>query len=205
MNTTDIIGLKLRHATNADITGEIADVLFDMSLKEVGSILADVTTPRGTAPVLISPQVLSLDGGIITATSHADDILARHTASLSRTSVPIDPADLPSTFIGPFGNTFSPSMIAALFNARVDGAKHEVGRDKDGVWTSELLDHAVRAHVADIGHIADISLDDRFTHTNKVVIKTLAGELFESPPEALTVTREPAGQLVITISQDAAV
>ncbi|MCK0097710.1 hypothetical protein MWU60_19210 [Yoonia sp. F2084L] len=204
MKTTDLIGLKLRHATQEDITGEITDVLFDMSLKRAGFILSDITTPRGTAPVLFSPQVLSLDEGIIVVTAHEDDILARHTTSMNRATVPVDPADLPSTFIGPFGNTFSLSMIAALFNARIDGAKPEVGEDKDGVWMTELVGHAVRAHVADIGHVADMLLDDQFTRTQNVLIKTFAGEFGESPPEAFTVTRVPDGQLSVTISQDAA-
>lgn len=203
MKTTDLIGLKLRHAVSEDITGEITDVLFDMSLKEVGFILIDITIPRGTAPVLFSPRVLSFDEGIVTTTAHADDILARHTASMNRASVLVDPADLPSTFVGPFGNTFSLSMIAALFNARVGNSKPKAGADKDGVWMTELLGHAVRAHVADIGHVADMLLDDQFTQTQKVLIKTFADEFGESPPEALTVTRAPDGQLIVTISQDA--
>ncbi|PJI84467.1 hypothetical protein BC777_3527 [Yoonia maricola] len=204
MKTTDLIGLKLRHATAKDITGQITDVLFDMSLKEVGFVLIDVTTPRGTAPVLFSPHVLAFNDGCITATAHADDILARHDASMNRASVPVDPADLPSTFVGPFGNTFSLSMIAALFNARFGGAKPAVHEQQDGVWMSELRDHAVRAQVADIGHVADVLLDDQFTHVKTVLIKMFADAFGESPPEAFTVTRAADGQLTVTISQDAA-
>jgi hypothetical protein len=205
MKTTDLIGLKLRHATAEDITGEITDVLFDMSLKEAGFVMADVITPRGTAPVLFSPVVLSLDAEGMTVTAYPDDILARHNASMDRASVPVDPTDLPSTFVGPFGNTFSLSMIAALFNARVDGTKPEIATEHDGIWMTDLLDHPVRAHVADVGHVADMLLDDQFTHTQNVLIKTVAGEFGETPPEAITVTRSSDGQLVVTISQTTAV
>jgi len=204
MKTTDLIGLSLRHATAEDITGKITDVLFDMSLQEVGFVLIDVTTPRGTAPVLFSPHVPALDDGAITTTAQADDILARHEASMNRTDVPVDPSELPSTFVGPFGNTFSLSMIAALFNARFGAAKPAVGDQQGGIWMTELLDHPIRAHVADIGHLADLLLDDGFTRTQNVLIKTFANEFGESPPEALTVTRAPNGQLNIKISQDAA-
>ncbi len=204
MKTTDLIGLPLRHATAEDITGKITDVLFDMSLQEVGFVLIDVTAPRGTAPVLFSPHVLAFDDGVITTSAHADDILARHDASMNRTDVPVDPADLPSTFVGPFGNTFSLSMIAALFNARFGTAKPTEGDQQVGIWISELLDHPVRAHVADIGYLSDILLDDGFARTQNILIKTFAGEFGESPPEALTVTRASDGQLNITISQDAA-
>lgn len=204
MKTTDLIGLSLRHATAEDITGKITDVLFDMSLQEVGFVLIDVTTPRGTAPVLFSPHVLALDDGAITTTAQAEDILARHDASMNRTDVPVDPSELPSTFVGPFGNTFSLSMIAALFNARFGAAKPAVGDQQDGIWMTELLEHPIRAHVADIGHLADLLLDDGFTRTQNVLIKTFANEFGESPPEALTVTRAPDGQLNIKISQDAA-
>jgi hypothetical protein len=204
MKTTNLIGLKLHHATAKDITGKITDVLFDSSLKEAGFIMADVTTPRGTAPVLFSPVVMSLDDEGIITTALPDDILARHEASMNRATLAVDPSDLPSTLVGPFGNTFSLSMIAALFNARVDGDKPDIPGDHDGVWMTELLDHPVRAHVADIGHVADMLLDEGLTHTQNVLIKTFAGAFGETPPEAVTVTKTADGQLVITISQDAA-
>lgn len=204
MKTTDIIGRELHHATAKDITGKITDVFFDISLKEASFILADVTTPRGTAPVLFSPVVLALDAEGIVTTALADDILARHDASMNRTAVPVDPTELPSTVVGPFGNTLSLSMIAALFNARVDGGKPDIPGDLDGVWITALLDHPVRAHVADIGHVADILLDEGLTHTQNVLIKTVAGEFGETPPEAVTVTKTADGQLVVTICQDAA-
>ncbi|SIT90281.1 hypothetical protein SAMN05421665_3051 [Yoonia rosea] len=203
MKTTNLIGLKLHHATAKDITGKITDVLFDLSLKEAVFMMADVTTPRGTAPVLFSPVVLKLDKEGIVTTALSDDILARHDNSMNRTAVPVDPADLPSTFVGPFGNTLSLSMIAALFNARVNGGKPDIPGDHDGVWMTELLDHPVRAHVADIGHVADILLDEGLTRTQNVVIKTFAGEVGETPPQAVTITKTADGQLVITISQDA--
>ncbi|KQB96057.1 hypothetical protein AL073_12425 [Loktanella sp. 1ANDIMAR09] len=203
MKTKNLIGLKLHHATAKDITGKITDVLFDLSLREVVFMMADVTTPRGTAPVLFSPVVLKLDKEGIVTTALSDDILARHDASMNRTAVPVDPADLPSTFVGPFGNTLSLSMIAALFNARVDGGKPDIPGDHDGVWMTELLDHPVRAHVADIGHVADILLDEGLMRIQNVLIKTFAGEVGETPPEAVTVTKTADGQLVITVSQDA--
>ena len=201
MKVSDLIGLKMAHTTASGITGEITDVLFDLSLNEAVFLLADITTPQGTAPVLFSPTVLVLNDDVMEISAHPDDVMARVDASIHRTKVPIDPTDLPSTFIGPFGNTFSPSMIAALFNARTNADNSTPPVEKDGVWFSELNGHAIRAHVADVGHVTDLVLDDHFTACTGVEMATVDGAKTLNPPAGVLVQRSGDHALLVSIVQ----
>ena len=201
MRASGLIGLKMVHTTAPDISGEITDILLELSLKKVAFFLADVTTPSGTAPVLFSPSVLALEDDVIRVSAHPDDIAARVDASIHRSEVPVDPADLPNMFIGPFGNTFSPSMIAALFNARTRVDRPDPPTATDGVWFVELHNHAVRAHVADIGHVDDIILDDHLAVCEGVELKIPDGGKTVTPPSGIHAGRSPDGALLLSISE----
>lgn len=201
MKASALIGLKMVHTTAPDITGEVTDVLFELSLKEAVFLLADVTTPKRTAPVLFSPSVLVMEEGMMKINAHPGDVMARVDASVHSTKVPIDPADWPSTFIGPFGNTFSPRMIAALFNARTSANKPTPPMEEDGVWFSELDGHAIRAHVADVGHVSDLILDDHFTVCEGVEVATADGGTMVNPPAGLVAHRSGDNTLLLSIVQ----
>ncbi len=201
MKVSDLIGMKMVHTTAPEITGNITDVLFGFSLQEAAFFLADVTTRSGTAPVLFSPSVLVLERNILKISAHPDDVAAPVDASMHRTTVAVDPADLPSTFIGPFGNTFSPSMIAALFNARTAVEQTEPPMQHDGVWFSELQNHPVRAHVADIGHVGDMVLDDHFLRCEGIEITTTDGTTKTVSSAAINAARSSDNTLLLTIVQ----
>lgn len=201
MKASTLIHLKMVHPTAPDITGEITDILFALSLKEAVFLLADVTTPRGTAHVLFSPTVLVLEEGIMKISAHPDDVIARVDAAIERTKVPIDPADLPSAFIGPFGNTFSPSMIAALFNARTNEEQATPPTREDGVWFSELEGHAVQAHVANVGHVSNLVLDDHFSQCKGIEITSSDGATTVIPPAGLVAQRSGDDALLLSIVQ----
>ncbi|WP_342069835.1 hypothetical protein [Yoonia algicola] len=197
MNASTLIGRKMTHATDTEIVGEVTDILFDRSLKAPAFVLASITTARGTAPVLFSPAVLALDDEAIRISAHPDDIAARVDATIDATNVAVAPGDLPSTFIGPFGNAFSPSMIAALFNARTASERPDPPTDGDGVWFSELLGTPVRAHVSDIGHVSDMIFDDHFTVCEGVEIKTYEQQATIALTKDLQVKRTPDGTLLL--------
>lgn len=201
MKASGLIGMKMVHTTAPDISGEITDILFELSLGNAAFFLADVTTPIGTAPVLFSPTVLVLEDDVIKMSAHPDDVKARVDASIHSTSVAVDPSDLPHMFIGPFGNTFSPSLIAALFNARTATDRPEPPTAKDGVWFGELHNHAVRAHVADIAHVHDIILDEHLAVCEGVELKTHDGGMTVTPPVYIHATRSPDGTLLLSISE----
>ncbi len=204
MKASALIGRDLVHATDAAISGRVTDLLFDLSLQEVVFFLVEITAEAGTASLLFSPVVMELDDGVIKTNAHPDDIAHRVNAAVHRTSVAIDPTDLPSTLIGPFGNTISPSLIAALFNARTAEERPKPPGDSDGVWFTLLKGHAVRAHVGDVGHLADIHLDDHLTATQNVEIATAEGAATRVAPSNIHAKRSADDTLVLTISQDQA-
>ena len=199
MKASQLIGHKMAHTTATDIAGEVTDILFDMSLREVAFYLADITTPAGIAPVLFSPSVLVLDDGVLKISAHPDDIAARHDVSLHRQKVALDVGDLPSTFVGPFGNTFSPAMIAAMFNARTDVGRPTPPMTGDGLWFTELKGRALRAHVGDVGHIKDVIFDDHFTLCEGIEIATFEGQSLVTPAANIRSERGPDDALLLSI------
>jgi len=201
MKTSTLIGRQMVHTTDHGITGEVTDVLLDISLQEVVFLLVDVVMALGRAPVLFSPTVLVLDGEVLKTSAHPDDIGVRHDASFHRMKVPVNPSDLPNTFVGPFGNTFSPSMIMALFNARTGAETSKPQMQEHGVWFTELRGRAVRAHVGDVGHIRDVILDAGLKTCEAVEIVTPSDQSQMCTPQSLHVRRLPDDTLVLSISQ----
>ena len=198
---SSLIGHKMAHDNDPEITGTVTDILFELSLKKAAFFLADVTTPIGTAPVLLSPTVLALEGDVMEIHAHPDDVRARVDASIHRTKVAIDPSDLPSTFIGPFGNTFSPSMIAALFNARTNDERVTPPAEGDGVWFSELRGMAVRAHVADMGLLSDMILDAQLETCKSVELTTEEGQTKSLSPKNILAERSTDNAFLLSIVQ----
>jgi len=202
MKASELITMTLRHATEDGTSGEVTDILFDNALARSEFVLADITTSLGTAPVLFGPSVLTPKDGILTITAHPDDISARVDASIHRTEVSVDPTDLPSTFIGPFGNTFSPSMIAALFNARTsDTEPRPVEGSEDGIWFTTLKGKPVRAHVSSVGHVHDVIVDESLTTCEAIEVAIGATEGRMVPPTSIQTGRAPDGALVLNITQ----
>ncbi len=131
MKAASSIGNDLVHTTDRSVTGTITDIVFDTSLGKSEFYLADVATEVGTAPLLFSSSVLIPDGDAVKTSARPEDIAGRVKSTTARLPVPVDPGDLPSSLIGPFGNTIAPSMLAALFNARNGSDRPELpGDDK---------------------------------------------------------------------------
>lgn len=201
MKVSELIGLDMVHTTAPHIKGKITDVLFPFSLQDAVFFLADITTSDAMAPVLFSPTVLALEDDTFKIGAHPDDVIARVDASTQRTEVALDPADVPSTFIGPFGNTFSPSLIAALFNARTGNPNPERPKEAEGVWFSELQGSGVRAHVAPVGVVKDINLDAHCMRCETIQIEMADGAERLLPPAAFHTTRGPDGAALLALVQ----
>ena len=204
MKASSLIGREFAHTTDHKISGKVTDLLFDLSLNEVAFFLVEVTAEAGTAPLLFSPVVIVLEDGVVKTNAHPDDIGQRVNAAVHRTAVAIDPTNLPSTLIGPFGNTISPSLIAALFNARTAQERPKPPGDSDGVWFAQLKGHAVHAHVAEIGHLTDIELDGHFVVSQGVEITTPHGASTIIAPTSIQAGRTADDILVLTVAQDQA-
>ena len=199
MRVTELMGLKLVHNATSDITGEILDIVFRASLEEAEFFLVDVKTSAGTAPILIGPTVLTMVNGQLTLSAHEDDVRSRVAASIERADVPVDPSHLPNTVIGPFGNTFSPTMMAALFNRRRGIDRTALAVEESGVWFSELQDHAVCAHLANIARVKDVVLDDGLLRCDQIELATTDGSPKITTPAEIHVTRAPDDALVLSI------
>ena len=204
MKASSLIGREFAHTTDNKISGTVTDLIFDLSLGEVAFFLVEVTAEAGTAPILFSPVVMALEDGVVKTNVHPDDIAQRVNAAVHRTAVAIDPTDLPSTLIGPFGNTISPSLIAALFNARTAQERPKLPAGSDGVWFTQLKGHAVRAHVADVGHLTDIELDEHLTASEGVEITTPDEVSTIVSPTSIQAKRTADDTLVLTVAQDQA-
>lgn len=204
MKASSLIGREFAHKTDHTISGTVTDLIFDLSLGEVAFFLVEVTSEEGTAPILFSPVIMALEDGVVKTNAHPDDIAQRVNAAVHRTAVAIDPTDLPSTLIGPFGNTISPSLIAALFNARTAQERPMPPADSDGVWFTQLKGHAVRAHAADVGHLTDIELDDHLVVSEGVEITTPHGASTIILPTSIQAERTANDTFVLTVAQDQA-
>ncbi|EBA11160.1 hypothetical protein [Roseobacter sp. CCS2] len=202
MKATHLIGHDLHHTTDPDIAGKITDIVFDQSLKEAAYFLAEITAPAATATILLSPTVLNLVDDKIEISASAEDIAERIDASIRRTSVDVDPTALPSTLIGPFGNTMSPSLIAALFNARTGPEKVKAPIEGGGVWFTDLKGHAVRAHVADIGHVSDVALRPDLTTCDVIEVAAFDGDHMTLPPANIQSGQSADGGLLLSVRQD---
>ena len=206
MKASQLIGQKIAHATDPTISGEVTDILFNLDLSQAVYLMADVTTPDGTAPLMISPVVLGpQDEDRLVTTGHPEDIAQRMQAARHRSTLAVDPSDLPSTLIGPFGNTISPALMAALFNAR-SGKGGIAGAEVkgNGVWWSTLQNHAVRAHVADVGRISEIHLDEGMSHVTGVVLTTAEGSTMTTAFSGLDLHYNASGGLSVALRQVAA-
>ncbi len=201
MKTSQLIGRTMVHKTDPAVTGEVTDVLLDIGLEEVVFLLVDVVMAEERAPVLFSPTVLVLDDDVLKTSAHPDDIAARHDASFHRMKVAVNPSELPNTFIGPFGNTFSPSMIMALFNARTGAELPKPQPQENGVWFKELQGRAVRAHVGDVGHIQDVILGPDLKTCDAVEIVTPSDQSRMCAPQSLHIKRLENHELLLSISQ----
>ena len=199
MKTSQQIGKQMKHATNPEVIGTVTDVLFDMALGNVAYMLGEMTTPNGSAPVLFDPAVLAIEDDVVIIHEHPDDVNARVDAVIHKTDVSVDPSDLPTMFIGPFGNTFSPSMIAALFNARSASPRPPAPMDAGGVWMSELQNQAIRAHVSDVGRVNDVMLDDQFTVVTGIAITAADGDDKIIAPDLIAAERAADSNLLLTV------
>jgi hypothetical protein len=92
-------------------------------------------------------------------------------------------------------------MDQALFNARI---AQEQG-DTDGVWFTQLRGHAVRAHVADFGHLTVMELDGHFVVSQSMEITTPDGVSSIIAPTITQAERTADDTLVLTVAQDQAV
>jgi hypothetical protein len=66
-------------------------------------------------------------------------------------------------------------MHHPLFNARFAQERPKPQGDSDGIWFTQLRGHAVRAHVADVGHLTDTELDGHFVVSQSMEITTPDG------------------------------
>lgn len=187
MKATSIIGSTFKHATDPSIQGSVVDVLVDLPNSRCDFVLISVESDKGGAELLFSPAVLFADAEGVTTTAHPDDIAERVATAMARAHVEVNPADLPLSVIGPFGNTISPAMIAALFNSRwAEETRPEVS-ESGGFWFSTLIDHPVMAHVTEVGRVSDLDLDDHLTVVTAVMLSTPHDGVKLIKPELLTV------------------
>ncbi len=202
VSVTSLIDRPIAHAQTDDITGHITDVVLAADLSHLAFLLVAVETQAGRAPLLFSPTMVFEDDGVLKTSAHPDDILARVEASLARTDVAVNPADLPSVLIGPFGNAVSPSLLAALFNNRSNTDRPELPDSRGkAIWFLHLRGTPVWAHLAHIGAIHDFELDEDLAAVGEIILRNDAGKEIRLPPSQLESHLSAEGKIVVTYSE----
>jgi len=202
MLASQLIDTRFHHVSDADISGRITDILIDDTLDDVLFLFAEVTTTEGTAPLFISPSVMNWHAGELQISAEADNVAERVRNVISKNDVQIDYTDLPSTLIGPFGNTISPAMIAAIFNRnRGFDTPRPPDEARDGLLFSELKGVGISAHVGVFGHVTDMVLLDSLKQISGLCLTTSDEEITTFLPEQVNVDRSADGQLLLSAHQ----
>ncbi|SFS05004.1 hypothetical protein [Yoonia litorea] len=202
VNASDLIGQHVEHASETAITGTVRDILFSENLRDVLFFLVETKSEDATAPLLFSPSMLDRreNDGMVTA-AHPDDLRQQVAATAPRAALPLDVSDLPSTLIGPFGNTISPMMMAALFNSRSKADRPPLpGGEAMGLWLTELKDTPLRAHVGEVGKIVDVILSDAMDIVEQLSIERAGEDPVVLPHGAVRSWRSADDQLLLGLN-----
>lgn len=182
MLLSKMIGAKVSCKSDPELNGSCVDFFIDTANGEIIYLLAHmIEDGRHQPALLLAKRVELTDRGIIFY--DLGDVSKQIPVDMD--AGPVDLSHLPPTVVGPFGYTFAPALIGAVFNDTVSGYA-EIERpsiapdDQQWHWYSHLTGLPVFDGATDLGVLSDIETRGQQIRCENLIV--LKGGLYVGYP-----------------------
>ena len=198
MKLSTMLTSTVSHAGDGTPAGTLTDIVIDPETRRPTHYVVDVATDGAVAPVFFDPETIELSAGFVATTASPEAVASKRDEALEKGEGAAPLEDMPPLATGPFGNTISPLMMAALSTGRGQTGSNPPKPPREGTYFfTRLVGLPVFDVGADLGTLQDVVLHPHTQDCIAMHTVTADGVAYDFPFELIRNVAKGGTHIII--------